>query len=68
MRGRAQAMTVTTMVLAFGFLTGLAGRLATTREFGVLAASAILAAWGANVFLVPSFLLFASWVRRRGRR
>ena len=60
---RAQAMTVTTLVLALGFLAGLAGTLATTREFGVLASGSIVAAWAANLFLVPSFLLLGRRVR-----
>jgi len=69
LRTRAQAMTVTTLVLALGFLTGLAGVLTTTREFSVLAAGSIVAAWAANVFLIPSFLLFARWLRaERARR
>ncbi|NOT30418.1 MAG: hypothetical protein HOP15_08215 [Planctomycetes bacterium] len=69
---RAQAMTVTTLVLALGFLTSLAGKLATTREFGVLASGSIVAAWVANLFLVPSFLLLGRRMRVgaavRGRR
>ncbi|MSR62104.1 MAG: hypothetical protein EXS08_06645 [Planctomycetes bacterium] len=68
LRTRAQAMTVTTLVLALGFLTGLAGVLTTTREFSVLAAGSILAAWAANVFLIPSFLLFARWLRATRKR
>jgi predicted RND superfamily exporter protein len=60
---RAQAMTVTTLVLALGFLSSLAGRLATTREFGVLASGSIVAAWAANLFLVPSFLLLGRRLR-----
>jgi uncharacterized protein len=69
LRTRAQAMTVTTLVLAVGFLAGLVGVLTTTREFSVLAAGSIVAAWAANLFLIPSFLLCArGWQRRRARR
>jgi hypothetical protein len=56
-----RAVTVTCLVLALSFLTGLAGELATTREFGLLASGSILAAWAANVLFLPAFLL----VRRR---
>jgi hypothetical protein len=56
-----RALSVTALVLALAFLAGLTGELTTTREFGVLAAASILAAWGANVFLLPALLL----LRRR---
>lgn len=58
-----RAMTVTSLVLALGFLAGLCGELATTREFGLLASTTILAALGANLFLLPALLL----VRYRAR-
>ena len=64
-RARGQAMTITTLVLTAGFLASLAGHLATTREFGVLAAGAVASAWVANLLLVPSFLLCAARARPR---
>ena len=61
LRASGRAMTVTSLVLALGFSAGLAGELTTTREFGALAAGTILAAWAANLFLLPTLLL----LRRR---
>jgi len=58
-----RAMTVTSLVLALGFLVGLTGELSTTREFGLLASGSILSAWVANVLLLPALLL----LRRRAR-
>lgn len=57
LRASGRAMTVTSLVLALGFSAGLAGELATTREFGALAAGTILAAWAANLLLLPTLLL-----------
>lgn len=65
LRSSGRAMTVTSLVLALGFSAGLSGELSTTREFGGLAASTILAAWGANLFLLPALLLL---FRARARR
>jgi hypothetical protein len=62
LRRSGRALLVTSLVLALGFLAGLAGDLATTREFGLLAAGTILAALGANLLLLPALLL------RRGVR
>lgn len=58
LRTSGRAMTVTSLVLALGFSAGLTGALSTTREFGALAATTILAAWAANLFLLPTLLLF----------
>ena len=55
-------------VLALGFLTGCAGELTTTRDFGVLAAVTIVAAWGANLVWLPAALLWRSSLRARARR
>ncbi len=52
-----RAISVTTLVLALAFLAGLTGELSTTREFGLLASGSILAAWVANLLLLPAFLL-----------
>lgn len=57
LRASGRAMSVTSLVLALGFSAGLAGELATTREFGALAASTILCAWAANLLLLPVLLL-----------
>jgi predicted RND superfamily exporter protein len=57
LRHSGRAMTVTSLVLALGFLAGVAGQLTTTREFGILAAGSILTAWIANVWLLPTLLL-----------
>lgn len=65
LRASGRAMTVTSLVLALGFSAGLSGELSTTREFGALAASTILAAWAANLFLLPALLLL---FRARARR
>jgi len=63
LRKSGRSMTVTSLVLALGFSAGLAGELSTTREFGALAASTILAAWAANLLLLPA-LLFHFRARR----
>jgi len=52
-----RAMSVSSLVLALGFLVGVWGELSTTREFACLASAAILTAWAANLFLLPAFLL-----------
>jgi len=65
LRTSGRAMSVTSLVLALGFSASLSGELSTTREFGALAASTILAAWGANLFLLPALLLL---LRARARR
>jgi predicted RND superfamily exporter protein len=52
-----RAVSVTSLVLALGFLAGVSGELATTREFGFLAATSILCAWASNVLLLPALLL-----------
>lgn len=62
-----RALSVAALVLSLGFLAGLAGELTTTREFGVLAAGSILAAWGANVLLLPGLLLLRRAGDRAGR-
>jgi hypothetical protein len=60
-----RAMTVTSLVLALAFSVGLLGKLSTTREFGLLASASILAAWAANVGLLPAFLLVRRTARAR---
>ena len=50
-------IVVTSLVLACGFAMGLFGRLETTREFSVLAASTIALALGADLVLLPALLL-----------
>lgn len=57
LQGSGRALTVTSLILALGFLAGLSGELSTTREFGVLASSSVLAAWIANVLVLPTLLL-----------
>ena len=64
LRRSGRAMSVSSLVLALGFLAGAWGELSTTREFALLASAAILAAWAANLFLLPAFLL----VRGRATR
>lgn len=59
-----RAISVTTLVLALAFLAGLTGELTTTREFGLLASGSILAAWAANLLLLPAFLLMQRPARR----
>ncbi len=61
-----RAISVTSLVLALGFLAGLTGELSTTREFGLLASASILAAWGANLLLLPALLLLERPARRAG--
>jgi len=64
LRHTGRSISVTSLVLALGFLAGLVGELTTTREFGLLACLTILAAWAANLFVLPSLLLLG----RRGAR
>ncbi len=59
LRRSGRAITVTSLVLTLGFLASLGGSLATTREFGVLAAVSILAALAANLCLLPALVLVA---------
>lgn len=59
-----RAISVTSLVLALGFLAGLSGELSTTREFGLLASGSVLAAWAANALVLPALLL----LRRRAPR
>ncbi|MBC7895940.1 MAG: MMPL family transporter, partial [Cytophagaceae bacterium] len=65
LRSSGRAITVTSMVLALGFLSGALGELSTTREFAYLASATILAAWAANLLLLPAFLLARLPVRAR---
>lgn len=60
-----RALTISSVVLAAGFATGLLGELQTTREFAALAAGTIVAAWFADVIVLPAILLVG---RRAGAR
>ncbi len=59
-----RAILLGSLVLALGFGAGVFGALATTREFGVLAAITILLAMATNLTLVPAMMSY----RRRTRR
>ncbi|RMF76714.1 MAG: hypothetical protein D6738_00860, partial [Acidobacteria bacterium] len=62
-----RAVTLTSIVLAGGFLSGLSGTLATTRSFALLATAVIALAWLGNIALAPGLLLLP-WRRRRAGR
>lgn len=56
----ARAVVITSLVLAVGFGAGAVGRLATSVEFGALAALTIVTAFFADLILLPAILVRTS--------
>ncbi len=59
-RTGARAVVITSLVLALGFGASAVGRLATSVEFGVLAALTIVTAFFADLILLPAILVRTS--------
>ncbi len=53
-----RALTITTLVQAFGFLVCIFGALESSREFAVLASATMIVALFTDFFLLPSLMLF----------
>lgn len=59
-RSGARAVVITSLVLAVGFGAGAVGKLATSVEFGALAALTIVTAFFADLILLPAILVRTS--------